>query len=56
MALLQLSRFKEANDAFSRAIEFKPDFVECYPPKALALQQMERFDEAIQLYESFLKL
>lgn len=37
MALLHMGNFKEANDAFTKGIELKKDFVECYPPKALSL-------------------
>jgi len=48
--------FPEANAAYQRAIELKPDFVEAYYHYGTCLQQQGNFEEACERFDEALKL
>lgn len=45
-------RFKEAVDSYQQAIKLNPEYKPAYLPLAFSLARLQKFDEAIKIYES----
>ena len=53
---MQAKRYREAGEAFQRAIQARPDFAEAHSNLGFALRNTGRLDEAIGQYQEAIRL
>ena len=56
VALMNQSKYEEATQAFDKAIELNPQYVEAWAGKGSSLYGSSRCDEALQAYDKTIKL
>jgi len=50
------AKFEEAIEAYSKAINIKPDYHEAWNNKGIALRKLERYEEAIEAYDKAIEI
>lgn len=56
MVYLQTGQHQAAIDYLNKAIQVNPQFAACYINRGIALQALQRFDEALQSYDAAIRI